>query len=166
MAYRFSTYLVASLLVHALVLGGLVLTAGVPTSLTPFQVDARAGFAELNARFVPGVRGRQTAEHGDGNTAGSNAGQAAARAGLITRSVSELRRTIPYPALAREMNMQGRLVITCTIDARGRVSAATVSRSSGHDLLDRTALEHVRTWTFPVGEDETSFEIPVRFRLE
>lgn len=167
MAYRFSTYLVLSLLLHGLLFGGMVLlTAGLSTDLASLQVNARAGFAELEARFVPGATGRAQKEDGDGEQQDETAGQAAVRAGLISTSVSELRRTIPYPALAREMNMQGRLIITCTIDADGRVVDAAVTRSSGHDLLDRTALERVRDWRFPDGSGETSFEIPGRFRLE
>jgi protein TonB len=51
-----------------------------------------------------------------------------------------------YPTLAAKAGVQGIVIVECTIDARGRVSDATVLRSV--PILDEAALEAVRKWVF------------------
>jgi len=51
-----------------------------------------------------------------------------------------------YPRLARDAHAQGIVVIEATIDARGNVVAARVTRSV--PLLDQAALDAVRQWQF------------------
>jgi protein TonB len=52
----------------------------------------------------------------------------------------------------------------------GRVGQMGIRRSAGHEILDRAALETVRTWRFEPGRKEgqavtMSVEVPVRFVL-
>ncbi|WP_240939422.1 energy transducer TonB [Diaphorobacter sp. HDW4A] len=53
-----------------------------------------------------------------------------------------------YPVVARRIGMQGKVVIRVTVDATGKGSDTQVIQSSGHSLLDQTALETVKTWNF------------------
>jgi protein TonB len=51
-----------------------------------------------------------------------------------------------YPELARRAGIEGIVILEATIDAQGHVVSATVLRSV--PLLDQSALEAVRQWTF------------------
>jgi len=76
----------------------------------------------------------------------------------------------PYPRLARERGWEGEVLLRVVVTEGGRVRQVTVERSSGHDLLDTTALRAVRRWRFhpsrlgatPV---EGEVRVPVRFEL-
>lgn len=75
-----------------------------------------------------------------------------------------------YPPLARLRGYQGVVVMLVEVLADGRVGEVRIKRSVGHDILDRAALEAVRTWRFEPGRREgravtMSVEIPVRFVL-
>src|SRR2546426_26654 len=51
-----------------------------------------------------------------------------------------------YPRFARDAHAQGIVIIEATIDARGNVVAARVTKSVS--LLDQAALDAVRQWKF------------------
>ncbi|MET0554694.1 MAG: energy transducer TonB [Vicinamibacteria bacterium] len=51
-----------------------------------------------------------------------------------------------YPELGKAVRTGGRVVIECTIDPRGRVVNAVITR--GHPLFDAAALDAVRTWVY------------------
>lgn len=75
-----------------------------------------------------------------------------------------------YPPLARLRGYQGVVVLLVEVLADGRVGEVRIKRSVGHDILDRAALEAVRTWRFEPGRREgravtMSVEVPVRFVL-
>ncbi len=71
----------------------------------------------------------------------------------------------PYPAAARSRGIQGTVYLSITFGANGRVTAASVSRSSGYSDLDRVAGDWVRrNWRAPAGQIGT-FRQPVQFRL-
>jgi len=57
--------------------------------------------------------------------------------------IDEARRHKRYPPLARENNWQGNVLVGVAIAADGRASV-TVKGSSGHELLDRQALDMFR----------------------
>jgi protein TonB len=48
------------------------------------------------------------------------------------------------PRAAIDNNWQGEVVVRMTVGADGRIVALRVARSSGHDVLDRQALEMFR----------------------
>jgi periplasmic protein TonB len=50
----------------------------------------------------------------------------------------------PYPPRAIDRGWQGRVVLRLVISADGELARALVQRSSGHDVLDRQALEMFR----------------------
>lgn len=75
-----------------------------------------------------------------------------------------------YPPLARLRGYQGVVVLFVEVLADGRVGQVSIRRSAGHEILDRAALEAVRTWRFEPGRKEgravtMSVEVPVRFVL-
>ena len=75
-----------------------------------------------------------------------------------------------YPPLARLRGYQGVVVLFVEVLADGRVGQVEIKRSAGHEILDRAALEAVRTWRFEPGRREgravtMSVEVPVRFVL-
>jgi TonB family protein len=80
--------------------------------------------------------------------------------------------TLPtYPPLARLRGYQGLAVLFVEVLADGRVGQMGIKRSTGHEILDRTALEAVRSWKFEPGRREgrpvtMSVAVPVRFVLK
>jgi len=51
-----------------------------------------------------------------------------------------------YPATAKRMNQQGKVMLRVELGEDGRVIDVEVKRSSGHQLLDDAALSNVKTW--------------------
>lgn len=71
-----------------------------------------------------------------------------------------------YPARAERLGQSGFVVCRITVAVDGRVVAVEVEASSGHELLDRTALESVRRWEFTPGTRAGEpVEMDVRKRL-
>ncbi len=76
-----------------------------------------------------------------------------------------------YPPTALAAGRAGLVLVRTTIDNRGRVTKASIARSSGSQDLDQAALQAVRRWRFqPVSPESTSapddFGVPIRFVLE
>ncbi len=57
-----------------------------------------------------------------------------------------------YPMSARRAQQQGVSTLDVCVDARGRVSSATLASSSGHATLDNAALKWVRNARFTPGK--------------
>jgi protein TonB len=53
-----------------------------------------------------------------------------------------------YPAISRRLNEEGRVVVRVWVSEDGRAMRVELARSSGHDRLDRSALEAVGRWRF------------------
>ncbi len=72
-----------------------------------------------------------------------------------------------YPPIARRMGWEGEVLVKVVV-REGRVEEVKVERSSGHTLLDRSALRAVREALKEISDINTSFTliIPVIFRLE
>jgi protein TonB len=76
-----------------------------------------------------------------------------------------------YPRIARRRGYEGIVVLKVEILPSGRVGELRVKRSSGHHILDKSALKTVKKWKFiPAkrGEDPVRMwaEIPIKFELE
>lgn len=76
-----------------------------------------------------------------------------------------------YPRIARRQGYEGIVVLKVEILPNGRVGEIRVKKSSGHHMLDRSALKTVKRWKFiPAkrGEDPIGMwaEIPIRFALD
>ncbi|WP_367156092.1 TonB family protein [Methylomonas sp. HYX-M1] len=53
-----------------------------------------------------------------------------------------------YPLSARQRGWQGTVVLRVLVAADGRAEQVNVQRSSGHEVLDESALDAVRDWRF------------------
>lgn len=77
---------------------------------------------------------------------------------------------IAYPRWAIQQQWQGDIVLALEILTDGTVGRMQVMESTGRGLLDRAAMEAVKTWTFhPAMQDGKPvvecIQIPVRFQL-
>lgn len=76
-----------------------------------------------------------------------------------------------YPDIAREHGWEGRVILRVHVDPDGRTNTVAVRQSSGHDILDRTALAAVRDWTFNPAQRAGrpvpgTLDVPISFRLQ
>jgi periplasmic protein TonB len=76
-----------------------------------------------------------------------------------------------YPREARKKGFQGEVVLKVEVLSNGLVGQVEVKQSSGHEILDRSALSAVKQWKFfPAkrGESAISFwvNIPIKFQLQ
>jgi protein TonB len=87
--------------------------------------------------------------------------------GKVARHLQRRKR---YPSEARRARMEGTVTIRFTINAQGRVVASSITRSSGHHILDNEVLSMVqRANPFPrmpasSGQSSMTFTVPIRFR--
>lgn len=75
-----------------------------------------------------------------------------------------------YPRPALERGWEGTVLLQVSVTAGGNVAELKVERTSGHPVLDRAALEAVRSWRFrPARLGERPMEgtvlVPVAFTL-
>jgi protein TonB len=76
-----------------------------------------------------------------------------------------------YPLAARRRGWEGLVLLNVRVQADGRVGQVSVIKSSGYDLLDRTAMQAVESWWFEparMGSEPVSstIRLPVEFKLE
>lgn len=69
-----------------------------------------------------------------------------------------------YPEEARRRGIEGEALVEIVVDASGRVTQATLLRSSGSDLLDRQAIRVMYAYRFEAGAGGKA-RVPVNFRL-
>jgi protein TonB len=75
-----------------------------------------------------------------------------------------------YPLAARRRGEEGKVVLRAQVTTEGRCAAVELKASSGHELLDRAALQTVSQWRFvPARRGDLAVaswvEVPVTFRL-
>lgn len=75
-----------------------------------------------------------------------------------------------YPTIAKSRGWQGKVLLRVKVSAQGLSDAVTVEQSSGHELLDESAIEAVKQWRFiPAKRGETpvasSVIVPIVFTL-
>lgn len=85
--------------------------------------------------------------------------------------MAEIRRRVlarlTYPRMARTMGWEGVVVVVFLIVPGGQATGIAVARSSGHDALDRAALEAVAASVpLPSPPSPQAILLPVRFRQE
>ena len=76
-----------------------------------------------------------------------------------------------YPMLARRMGYHGKVILNVEVLSEGAVGQVTVYSSSGHEVLDNSALQAVRNWRFvparQAGRAITKwFLVPINFTLQ
>jgi TonB family protein len=75
-----------------------------------------------------------------------------------------------YPQEARKKGYEGEVLLRVEVLSNGRVREIEVRRSSGHEVLDRSAIAAVKQWKFvPAKKGETPIpvwvNIPITFQL-
>ncbi len=193
---RLGVWLLASGVVHLAVVA--LLAAGTGLSADPMSASALriSVQAPSTAGSVAGAGGAETAAEpapADGETARTadkaqqgpaQRAEAAAdgahappgddridRAEVIAELAAQLRNHFTYPALARQRGWQGEVVLRLDIHANGRLDNVAIASSSGHRVLDRSALDALRALaeSGPLGDYQHRIEglyVPVIFRLE
>lgn len=84
---------------------------------------------------------------------------------------SQLAERFEYPWLARKRGWQGLVTLSLHIDKHGAVSQWRIARTSGHTVLDRSALEaaraidRLRQADRLLDGEALNLSIPVRYRL-
>ena len=76
-----------------------------------------------------------------------------------------------YPSIARSMGWQGKVMLRVKVSEEGLSDAVEIEYSSGHDILDESALEAIKQWRFtPAKRGETpiasSIIVPIIFTLQ
>lgn len=76
-----------------------------------------------------------------------------------------------YPQLARLRGQEGLVLLTVEVLPDGRVGQVVVKQSSGYSLLDHSAIEAVKKWSFIPGKRmgipiTMWVDIPIRFALK
>lgn len=77
----------------------------------------------------------------------------------------------PYPMVARRMGWSGKVVLNVEVLAEGSCGDLSVFKSSGHEILDKAAMQTVKSWRFAParrgGQPVTQwFKVPIQFSLE
>jgi protein TonB len=77
----------------------------------------------------------------------------------------------PYPMVARRMGYHGKVVLDVEVLAEGKAGDVKLHQSSGYDILDKAAMQTVKTWRFSparrFGQAVTQrFLVPIKFSLE
>jgi len=75
-----------------------------------------------------------------------------------------------YPQEARKKGYEGEVVLKVEVLSNGRVGQVETKRSSGHEVLDRSALHAVKQWKFiPAKKGEEAIplwvNVPIKFQL-
>jgi TonB family protein len=78
----------------------------------------------------------------------------AAKAGsrILSTLSGRIQAALAYPAAARRRGVEGTVVLSFSVDARGDLAGARVAQSSGSPILDSAGLELLRS-VFPVDND-------------
>ncbi len=133
------------------------------------QKSGRASAAGREQAGTAGGRGGQGGEKGGAGgkssaaTAGSSAGYLKGNYEYIKKRV---RQYLVYNPQAKRMGIQGMVTVAFTIQQDGRVRDVAVSKSSGHSLLDESALEAVRSAApFAAPPEPARVIMPVQFSL-
>ena len=76
-----------------------------------------------------------------------------------------------YPQEARSKGLEGEVILRVEVLPNGRVGQIELKKSSGYELLDRSALTAVREWRFiPAKKGEKAIplwvNIPIKFQLQ
>ena len=83
--------------------------------------------------------------------------------------ITIVRRVEFYPPAALAAGLEGVVKLNVRVNAKGIVVHAAVREGSGHDVLDRAALDVIYRWQFSAGDDEAGapadFVVPIRFQI-
>lgn len=79
--------------------------------------------------------------------------------------------TPPYPRLSQRHGEQGTVILNILVTKNGHVETLHIFKSSGHELLDHSALETVKLWRFTSSQQineiaATWHRLPLTFKIK
>ena len=120
----------------------------------------------------PGGFGSGGSENGSGTGQGGSGGRRVGDYGTGMTYPRHAENPKPiYPVEAREKGYKGEVLLKIEVLSNGRVGQIEVKKSSGHEVLDQSALSTVKKWKFiPAQKGGVSIpfwvNIPVKFELQ
>ena len=119
-----------------------------PAAIAPAVASSSAATVAPSAPSAPKVAsGPATAAPATASPAGIKS--TIDRAGLLKAYVKTLSKAVrkrrSYPRAAKLAGLEGRAVVRIVLNAKGGIVAIELASSSGHDILDRAALEAARS---------------------
>ncbi len=109
---------------------------------------------------------------GEGSATLATKGDTSAAAGLIMAKPLYRRNPPPqYPRRARRKGYEGIVILEVLVNENGKVEDLKVFKSSGYNILDKSALSAVQKWLFEAGtrngkSTQMWVRVPIRFRLD
>ncbi|HCR86386.1 MAG TPA: hypothetical protein DIV86_06880 [Alphaproteobacteria bacterium] len=70
-----------------------------------------------------------------------------------------------YPASAKRRSMEGKALLAIEILKNGNVSRVKIQKSSGFEILDKSALDAVKKWRFKKSKRKINALIPIEFKM-
>lgn len=141
------------------------------SKLTVTDVDSAAADSGQAAATDSGATGGGTGAAGTGSGAGSGSGQGNGK-GMIGPSILS-QKDPPYPERARRERQEGTVVLQIEILENGRAREVRVKQSSGYELLDKAAVDSVKSWRFVPAKNRATGKavacvtsLPIVFRLK
>jgi len=131
---------------------------------------SRGGAGRLDASLVAPLTPSVTVGSPQGGAGGGGrAGSGTAGGGFAAPNYG-INPLPKYPLLAREKGYEGTVYLRVLVRVDGRVGQLAVDRSSGHEILDRAAVDSVKGWAFlPAKKGGKPVEswvlLPVKFAL-
>ncbi len=138
--------------------------AGKPSGSAP-ATSAAVGKAPATAGDAGPAQGAEGTAENAGRPRGKGSGKSPERAyGYIRETIQ---RGIAYPPVARRMGWEGKVVVAFVILPDGSVRNVRVLQGSGFAVLDRNAVDAVRTASpYPRPPSEAEIITPVVYRLD
>lgn len=105
-------------------------------------------------------------------TPSGHTGPAAAATSDVDYTATHLKNPKPpYPPMAVKMRLEGKVVLLVEVLTDGKAGRVGLETSSGHDLLDQSALETVKKWQFAPAKKNGVIvnqvvRIPITFNLK
>lgn len=110
-----------------------------PSQISPAAL-AQPRLAITPAQSAPAAVAAQK-EQGVAETAGPDPRASKKAADYYSVLMAHLQRKKRYPSEARQARQQGIVTVRFTVNRDGAVTASSIKRSSGHDLLDQATLD-------------------------
>jgi protein TonB len=136
---------------------------------TPQKVEKKE---QVLPKDKDGTQTKEVPQTSSSSSASSALGPAAAPTVDADYKASYLKNPKPpYPPLAVKMRLEGKVGIIAEVLPDGKAGRVAIESSSGHELLDQSALQTVKQWQFtPARKDGVIISqvvrIPINFNLK
>ncbi len=158
---RLAIFLLLSLLLHAV---PALWLAGSQAGVRPVSFEVSSQGSTARVRLVGAEPGDSPSDRA-AQSPDAQTGQERFHSDAVRNFAAMLQGRVVYPALARRLEQEGRVVVEVSVSAEGRITQLRIAESSGYPLLDRAAADALRGYTFPSGKAPEVARFPFVFRL-